>query len=342
MKNRESGLDILRLLAMFFVNGIHSFLYNGFYSQPQVGGAMWVANCLRWICYCCIGLFLMITGYLKSTKPLNRQYFFGLVPVLLGYVLTCAISFPIRHFLLNDRLTLAEWIEKMFTFGNYAWYVELYIGLLLVSPVINLALAQLKTEKQLKWALTIAFCITALPSVTKNNWVPNYWTALYPFTYYLMGAVIRRLRPRVKVWEGLTLTVFWAGIMGMISLLSTDAGFSKGLSQGYGGFWVTVLSALIFLTFYRIRLKPGGAKLAAWLAGGVFEGYLLSRLFDVWIYGAFPQWHAPQYYPLILLLITVPVFLCSLLMGRFTHALVELILKPFRKKAPAKAGKKAK
>jgi len=100
--------------------------------------------------------------------------------------------------------------------------------------------------------------------------------------------------------------------------------------------------SLIFLTFYRVKLKPRTAKIAAWMAGGVFEGYLLSRLFDVWIYGEFKQWHEPQFYPLILLVITVPVFLCSVLMGKGTHALVELLLKPFRKKAPVKTGKKGK
>lgn len=342
MKQRESGPDILRLMALFFVNGVHSFLYNGFYSQPQVGGAMWVADCLRWICYGCIGVFLMLTGYLKSQKPLNKQYFFSLVSVLLGYLLTCMISFPVRQFLLDDKLTLAEWIEKCVTFGNYAWYVEMYIGLLLFSPAINLALDQLKKEGELKWAAAIAFCVTALPSVTSRNLIPDYWISLYPFTYYVLGAVIRRLQPKVKAWEGLILTACWVGIMGGISLLSTDEGFSKGFTQGYGGFWVTVMVSLIFLTFYRVKLKPKAARIAAWMAGGVFEGYILSRLFDVWIYGKFPQWHEPKYYPLILLVITVPVFLCSILMGKGTHALVELILKPFRKKAPVKAGKKGK
>ncbi len=342
MKNRESGLDILRCMALFFVNGVHSFLYNGFYYEPQVGAAMWFGNCLRWLCFGCIGIFLLLTGYLKSQKPLNKDYFKSLIPILLGYLLSCLISFPIRHFLLNDPLTLYAWIEKMFTYGNYAWYVEMYIGILLISPVLNLALNQLTTTKQLLWAAAIAFGITALPSICTNNWIPNYWTALYPFTYYVIGAVIRRLQPKLKWWLGLPAIAVWVGILGLISLDSTDKGFYEGFSQGYGGFWVTIMVTLIFLTFYRIRLKPVAAKVAAWMAGGVFEGYLLSRLFDVWVYGKVTQWHDPQYYLLILLCVTVPVFLASVLMGRATHALVELIWRPFaRKKLPAsqKSGK---
>ena len=342
MKSRQPGIDLLRCLGLLFVNGVHSFLYNGFYYEAQSGPYMWAANSVFWIFFTCNGLFMTLTGYLKCDKPLSKSYYRNLLPILAGYLLTCVISFPIRYFLIGEKLTLFQWLEKLVTFGNYAWYVEMYIGLLLVSPVLNLALDQLKTEKQLKWAVVIAFCVTALPSVTKENWIPNYWTALYPFTYYIIGAVIRRLQPKVKVWEGVILTAFWVGIMGMLSLLATDEGFSKGFTQGYGGFWVTVMVSLIFLTFYRVKLNPKGARIAAWMAGGVFEGYILSRLFDVWIYGEFRQWHEPQFYPLILLVITVPVFLCSVLMGKGTHALVELILKPFRKKTPVKTGKKGK
>ncbi len=342
MKQRESGLDVLRLMALFFVNGVHSFLYNGFYSYPQMGVEMWIANCLRWICYGCIGIFLMLTGYLKSQKPINRQYFTSLIPVLLGYVVTCAISFPVRHFWLGETLSREEWIEKLLTFGNYAWYVEMYIGLILVSPMLNLALGQLKSKKELIWAIVIAFCVTALPSITKENRIPDYWKALYPFTYYLVGAVIRRLKPRIPLWAGLLGISVWAGILGLLSLLATDKGFSSGFTQGYGGFWVTILVTLIFLTFYQVKLQPTAAKIAAWMAGGVFEGYLLSRLFDVWIYGKVPQWHEPKYYPLILLCVTVPVFLISVLMGKGAHALVEWMWMPFQKPEPAKKGKKAK
>lgn len=332
MEKRQTGPDILRCLALFFVNGVHSFLYNGFYSRPQIGTEIWLGNSLRWLFFGCIGIFLMLTGYLKSTKKPDRQYFFGLIPILVGYALTCIVSFPIRHFLLNDKLTLWQWIDKFFTFGNYAWYVEMYIGLILISPVINLALQQLKTPKQLITAAVIAFVITALPSVTGSNWIPSYWTALYPFTYYILGAVIRRLQPKLHAGLGLFLTAVWTGIMGLISLLMTDKGFSEGLTQGYGGFWVTVMVVLLFLSLYRIELKGLGARVLAWMAGGCFEGYLLSRLLDVWIYGTVPQWHSPEYYPLILLCITVPVFLFSILSGKAVHAITLVVTKPISKR----------
>ena len=119
MKTRESGLDLLRCLGLLLVNGVHSYLYNGFYSESQTGVLMWAANSVFWVFYACNGLFMTLTGYLKCDKPFSRGYYRSLIPILTGYFLTCVISFPIRHFLIGEELSLFQWLEKMVTFGNY-------------------------------------------------------------------------------------------------------------------------------------------------------------------------------------------------------------------------------
>jgi surface polysaccharide O-acyltransferase-like enzyme len=342
MQSRQPGIDLLRCLGLLFVTGVHSFLYNGYYYEPQMGILMWGANSFKWLFFTCNGLFMLLTGYLKCEKPLSKGYYRSLLPILVGYGLTCLVSFPIRHFVLNEKLTLWQWLEKMVTFGNYAWYIEMYIGLILISPLINLALKQLTTPRQIYWAAGAMVAVSALHSITPLDLIPDYWSALYPLAYYVIGASIRKLQPKCRPGLFLTLAAGFTMWLGLLTLITTDGGASDGFGQGYGGFWVTVMVLLIFLTWYRVQLKPVAAKTAAWMAGGVFEGYILSRLLDVWIYGKFPLWHKPEFYPLILVVITVPVFLCSILMGKGTHALVELILKPLQKKAPVKSGKKGK
>lgn len=331
MNNRESGPDILRCMAVFFVTGLHAFLYIGFYDQPQVGVGIWLADCLRWLFFGCIGIFMMLTGYLKSAKKPDRRYWTSLIPILIGYALTCVISYPIRHFLLGEKLSLLEWLKNFCTFSNYAWYIEMYIGLLLISPLLNLALEKLQTPRQLIGFAIAALCVTGLPSIAEDSWFPDYWEALYPFTYYILGAVIRRLQPKLPPLLCIGMALAWIGTMGAFSVFSTDGTFTDGFVQEYGDFWVTVMVFLVFLCFYRIRLAPRPAKIMAWLSGGCFEGYILSRLFDVWIYDQIPQWHRTRYFPLALLCITVPVFFISVLAGKGTHFLAEQLSKPLRK-----------
>jgi len=340
MIKRESGVDLLRCVALLFVNGLHAFLYNGFYNEKQIGVLMWAANSARWLFFCCNALFMMLTGYLKSGKPYRKGYYRSLFTILLGYFLTCLIAFPIRHFFLNDKLSLEGWIDKFITFGNYAWYIEMYIGLFLLSPFLNIILEKLETPKQYLWLLGTMLFMTALPSITTYNILPDYWVSLYPLTMYVIGAGIKRFQPKIPIWLAGLLTLATVSLMGIASLHATDKGFSSGFTQGYGDFYVTIATTLVFLTLYRINLKGKAAKAVRWLAGGVFEGYLLSRLFDVWVYTEAPRsWREPDKYWLCFIAITIPIFIVSILMGKATHTVAVKIsdrIFPKKEKAPTR------
>ena len=329
---RMPGLDLYRCMAFLFVTGVHAFLYNGFYSQPQEGIAMWAANSARWLFYGCNGMFMLLTGYLKSTKPVNKAYFRGLLTVLVGYVLTCVISYPIRHFLLGEKESVRTWLERFVTFSNYAWYIEMYIGLILLSPIVNLAMKQLQ-DQQLWWLLGGMLLLTALPTITPANILPDDWQSLYPLTYYVIGAAIHRLQPKLPSWAALVCAAISAGFTGLLTLLTASGGkFNDGFSQGgYGGFLTTVTVTFLFLGVYRLRAGKVASKILAWMAGGVLEGYILSRLFDVWIYGKFKAWHTPGKYILIFVCVTVPVFLVSMAIGHYVHKLSVLLTKPRKK-----------
>ena len=318
---REPGIDLVRVMGLFFVNGIHFFLKNGFYSEAQVGAAIWGADCFRWLFFSCNGLFLLLTGYLKSTKPFTKDYYKSLIPVLVGYGLTCLITYPIRHYAMGERMNIFQWIGNFLTFGNYAWYLEMYIGLILFSPVINLALEKIQGDKQLLWFAGMMVALTALPSVTGIDLIPDYWTGIYPLTFYVIGAVIRRLQPEVKLWQGIPAIALVVMFMGWVSLISTDQGFSRGFTQGNGDFWNTLVATLVFLTFYRVRIPEWTGKVLGWMAKGVLEGYLLSLVLDRSLYAAFRQWHAVEHYPVLFLCGTVPIFLLSVLGGRAVHEL---------------------
>ena len=81
MQSRQPGIDLLRCLGLLFVTGVHSFLYNGYYYEPQTGILMWGANSFKWLFFTCNGLFMLLTGYLKCEKPLSKGYYRSLLPI---------------------------------------------------------------------------------------------------------------------------------------------------------------------------------------------------------------------------------------------------------------------
>lgn len=332
MPKREAGPDIVRCVALLFVTGIHFFLYNGFYYEKQVGLTMLLPNAWRWLFFSCNGIFLMLTGYLRGSKKVTKGFYKGLIPVIAGYVVICVVTFPIRHFLIGEENTVQGWFEKLVSFANYAWYLEMYIGLVLISPLVNVFLDWLGEGKRQLIFAGIMVAVTALPSMTALTLATDYWIAMYPLTYYTIGAVIRRLQPQVKPWLALAGTALVALGLGITSILTTDETFYKGFGQGYGGFWITAITTLLFLGLYRLQPGERLSRLLAWLAPGCMEGYLISRLFDVWIYGKLPQFHEPELYAILFCVVTVPVWLTSLLLGKAVHSFTGWLIRPLMKK----------
>lgn len=334
LPEREPGIDLFRLLGLLFVNGLHACLYNGFYNAPQAGFAIWLANSIRWLFFGCNGMFMLLTGYLKTTKPWGKSYYHGLFTVLMGYVLTCVISYPVRYFLLGEKNGLLVWVERFFTFSNYAWYIEMYIGLILISPVLNLALDRMQSPKTVWLLAGSVLLVTTLPTITPLNLLPDWWTGMYPVGYYMIGAAIRRTKPNIPAAVGLLGAALCAMGLGLASLLTTGGGtFNDGFTQGgYGGFWTTLMVTCLFLGVYRF--KPGNrtGKVLSFCAAGVFEGYILSRLWDVWVYGTVKFWHNPENYILIFLCVTIPVFLTSMLVGRLVHNVSTWCITPRKRK----------
>lgn len=319
---RQSGIDLIRITGLFFVVGVHQFLYNRFYYEPQMGIWMWSADVWRWLFFCCNGIFMMLSGYLRCKKTDLHDCYRGLIPVLVGYTLCCAIIFPVQY-ILGEHMTFG-YVIRYVTFGNYAWYVEMFIGLILVSPVINLGLKQMDDKTLGRFANIMVF-VTSAHYATALDIIPNYWSSLYPVTYYILGAAIRRLQPKVKVWQGLGGALLVSMFLAAISIITTDKGFSDGFTQGYGGFWTMLTAAFVFLGLYRVNVGQGAGKVLAWLSGGVFEGYLLSKIFDLWTYPLVKQWHTPDKLWLVFLVITVPTFICSLLLGKLVSTAADAI-----------------
>ena len=340
MTERKPGLDIIRILGLLFVNGIHFFLYNGFYSARQEGASLLVANTARWLFYGCNCLFMILTGYLKCHKTLSKRYYRSIVPILIGYFLYCAIAFPIYHFLLNDPQTFGGWLDRMVTFGNYAWYLEMYIGLFMIAPFLNLAINGLKTKAQLLWLNVTMISVTILYTVSTLNVLPDYWGAMYPITCYVVGATIRKLDLKLHPLLGIGGSLLSALFLGLLTIFTTEDRevFNDGYTVGYGGIYVVIMMAFLVIGLHHVKLGRRTSKVLAFFSGGVLEGYMLSRLWDVWVYYKFPQWRNPEHWLLLFVAVTIPIFLTSLIAGKGVHTvsglLTKLILPKGKKPAP--------
>lgn len=316
MTKRQPGLDVLRCFAALMVITVHSFLSNGYSVRPQVGTDMWLAGSFQLMARSSIGIYLMLTGYLQSHKTDWRACYRSLPAVLIGYLLVAFISIPIRHFIHGDMQSLSTWLQRLFGFSGayYGWYVEVYVGLTLLTPLINRSLKH-SSEKALLGYAAVLLVLTSLPGLTPWVVVPGYWKNLYPISYYILGAIFRRMQPKIKPLFGFLVAFGSAFLMGAVTVISTDGRFESAITWTFGDLGMVLVSVGLFIGMYRMQLPTGLGKIFAFLASGCFGAYLLSHLLDAWCYNLVMPWKREGRFLLIFLCVTVPIYIVSLFMG---------------------------
>ncbi len=280
----------------------------------------------------------LLTGYLKSGKTDISGCYRDIAPLLFGYVLACAVSIPVRHFLWGERYDPFTWVSRFIGFRGvfYGWYVEMYIGLMLILPFVNLALGRLKSRKQFAVLCSAMLVLTALPGVLRELSFISYWRSLYPLTYYFLGAAVKKYQPKLNPFFGLALSAFVSLCLGTVTSVSTDGDLSAARKWEFADLWICITVFFLFISLYRLKPAKPLCKVLAFLSGGCYGGYLLSHLLDAWAYSCFPAWKNPQGYPKLFVSVTVPIFLVSVLSGKALSALVSAAIKWYKTKADAK------
>lgn len=229
-KRRDYGLDAARAAAGILVLSVHFFLNYGFYSEPVVGKSMLAACMVRALCMACVPLFLLLTGYLCANRKWGKGYYRKLLPILLAYLLAGAACMAFRIHWQGTAFSIREIILVFTDYGAcfHSWYIEMYIGLFLLSPFFNAAWHSLDEKGQKALMLTL-IGLTALPSLTNQLGpiLPDWWMEIYPLTFYAVGAWLREHPIKLKAWK---LLVCWLGLAALMGI--------KGYVTAGGGTYI--------------------------------------------------------------------------------------------------------
>lgn len=351
LNKRNTSMDIIRVVAVFFVVSIHFLLNNEYYYEDNIGVNMFIMCTMRTLFATCIPLFLLLTGYLMSKKTLCKRYYLGLVRIMLIYVISgivCAL-FKRNYLKLDIDFKTAVMELLNFTLAPYGWYIELYIGLFLIIPFLNILYNGINSQRHKKILLVTLFSMTILPTLfnifsftSKQAWynpsatdtiteiLPNWWTMIYPITYYFIGTYIREYGLKIKTPIAIiTLAVSIASFGAFNFFRSYNTTFESGSYIGWQGIEPFVMAVLIFTLLSRIKANkmPSWIRWVLWKISDAALGiYLLSYIFDTIAYKKLLQ-AVPvmserlKYY----FVIVTFIFICSLVLSIVLNLLLKLM-----------------
>lgn len=354
---RDLGLDLVRCAAVLGVVSVHFFLYSGFYDFTVAGERILISIWLRTASMTCVPLFLMLTGYLMCHKQLSRSYYSGVGRVLGTYLLVSICCYADQCRLGNAEPSLGDFVLRVSDFkaAGYSWYIEMYLGLFLLIPFLNLIWNGLETPRRQKALLITMLLTTTIPLLVNvwdwttpgawlhpaevghpNQLLPNYWECLYPITYYFLGAYLRVWDWKLSQKKTLALLLTSITLFTCYNYYRTAGGeYPKGGEMEWNALQNVIHSVLLFQLLHRTDLSRC-PKWCAWLLTRIsllsLTIYLISEIFDRHFYGlltdAVPKvLDRVRYYPLLVPLI----FLCATVSAQLLEWFRQLLAKVLRK-----------
>lgn len=323
-QRRSAGLDILRVLAVTFVVGSHFFLNTKFNQTNFSSASMFVLGMLQTLTMANVPLFLMLTGYLNLNKRLSRSYYRAGVRVVVSYLVISAITIAFRILWKGEHMSALQWLLSVTSFRaiNYAWYIEMWIGLFILTPFLNVLWHNLESRRHRQVLIATLFTMTALPNFFNRygiELVPEFWTALFPLTYYFLGAYVREYQPTVnRRWLVLGILAICLVNPLINIVVASHRPMLHLIGDGVGIFGVP-MTVMMFMLFYKCDIRSGALRAAvAKVSVLSLDIYLFSWIFDQLMYPLFSggladltSLRALAQYPVVVVAITGASFVAS-------------------------------
>ena len=286
-KVRNEGIDLLRIVAMFFVMILLTLgqggLLGSFAGNYVNMRAVWALNI---IALPAVNIFAMISGYVGYTetpKPFRVSKYFSLWLMVFTYGLILTI---VQAIVTEGGVSGSDVAASFFPVtSNHFWYFTAYTGLFLLMPVIN-AMIRMYSPERLKKILLVVLIVFSAYDFWTDRFIPGYTlTMMWLAVMYFIGAVIKKcdiganLRSRhlaIIIALCTFFTWIWKLTIPEFNILGITV---SGDTVTKNSAPAVVISAMAYLIlFSRIRFKKGKdtQKFVRFCAPAVFASYIVS------------------------------------------------------------------
>jgi surface polysaccharide O-acyltransferase-like enzyme len=285
VKNRENGLDLLRILSALAVILIH---VNALYFRARsnlncIDATLHVESIINIVTRFCVPSFVMISGafVLNNQKNADIRAFYrkSLYKIFLPFFVALGIFllFDEARCIIDGNLNALVPIKRAILGGYYnLWYMYMLLGLYMLTPFI-IKLKQKLTDKQF-CTMSVVMCIWAVVSQALSAQEAAYTIGVvFAYTsYYTLGSVLMTAKKKVSFGKNLLL-VLVALLMYAITFLVRYRGVSYYLFNAYKNFFsptIMIASICIFKLFLNLNIKKDLSK----FSGYTFYIYLFHTI----------------------------------------------------------------
>lgn len=292
-KSRETGIELLRILAMLMVISLHylgkggALGAYGSYTKNQV-----VAEVLECFCLVAVNVYVIISGYFlvdsrfRFTKVIKlwfQIFFYSAGIFIVMYLLNLVPE------MYNEKYFFLEAFMPLTT--QHYWFATIYFAMYLLSPFMAL-LARSLNKTQLR---TLVIILLLLFSRVWKIVLPQSYPIddrgygiLWFVTLFFSAAYLKLycsdIKGSLKFFAGYVIfSLINVGSIFAIGTISEITGRFSNLIEcfiEYNGPFTYLASISLFLCFKNIKINNTNvSKIIVFISGGTFGVYLLHEHF---------------------------------------------------------------
>ena len=307
MKERQSNIELLRIICMFMII-THHFAVNVWYpdmlslhTPSSVGETIvLLSHCMFFIGVNC---FVLISGYF-SIKTSLRGFLH-----LYGFYAFYALLIALTQYFGDTQYIQLSFSEKCFHVAvhslmpwenNNFWFLNAYLGLFMVAPLLNVAIANLTRFNYIRIIVLLTILNVVFGNMLSIDLLNTWGFSVAQFIYlYMIGGYIRKfvsiesiqVHRRHSMGVYVVSAILWGTFVAIQIYQFPFVGrFYKAFS--YNNVFVLTAAIGFFLFILSFDIK---SRTINWLASSCLAAYLLqgSMLPYSWYIGLLEKYPPP-------------------------------------------------
>lgn len=290
-KERNYGIDILRILSMFMVTLLHFCGHSGIGDNPDAGMPFYVGSVFLVVCYGAVNVFALISGYVIYDSNIRYSRIISLWLQVVFY--SVGLS-AIEKFAYGTYINIFSLFMPL-AFSNL-WYFQAYFLMFFFIPLYNAIVKKLQNKELLKFIFIgiIIFCLFSNYAIMANKDIlglRNGYSFLWLSFCYIVGAFIQKNKSSIQKISNRACW-FLICISELINYLSYVLLFDisgpeslyinpKYIFVRYTSVTVFVPAICVLIIFSRIKVNRG-KKVIKIFSSTAFAVYIIQLHTLVW------------------------------------------------------------
>ncbi len=288
---RNPGIDLLRILAGFYIIVLHSLGQGGLLQTAAEGGSQYMFSwAMEAFAFCAVDIFALISGYVSYSDRPKKFKISGYLMLWLRVVVYGVGIMLIGKLILPQSVVRRDVFKMIFPVSNgLYWYFSAYTALFFSLPFLNAGIRACP-EKTLRKIFIVIFVLFSVYDNTARRFhLENGYSFIWLALLYIMGAAVKKcglgksLHPAVSVAGIVVLGALgWLWKLFGLDFRFFNVSFSRAMFISYTSPTVLGAALLYLILFSKIRVGHAAGKAISFAAPGAFSAYILNCHPFIW------------------------------------------------------------